>query len=73
MVADAKPQRAFVNIVDDDSKKARYMNVADALSNEETRYAVLGRALRELRSFQEKYSALSELAGVFAAIDSVEI
>ena len=33
MVADAKPQRAFVNIVDDDSKKARYMNVADALSN----------------------------------------
>lgn len=70
---DAKPPRAFVNIVDDDSKKARYMNVTDALSNEETRHVVLGRALRELKSFQEKYSALSELAEVFTAIDSVRM
>ena len=65
--------RAFVNIVEDGSRKAHYMNVSDALSNEETRCAVLARAMRELRSFQEKYSALSELAEVFAAIDNVEI
>ena len=68
-----RPPRAFVNIVDDDSRKAQYMNVSDALSNEETRYAVLGRAMRELKSFQDKYSALSELAEVFAAIDNVKI
>jgi hypothetical protein len=49
------------------------MNVSDALSNMETRCAVLARAMRELKSFQEKYSALSELADVFAAIDSVRI
>ena len=68
-----RPPRAFVNIVDDDSRKAQYMNVSDALANEETRYAVLGRAMRELKSFQDKYSALSELAEVFAAIDNVKI
>lgn len=68
-----RPPRAFVNIVDDDSRKARYMNVSDALSNMETRCAVLARAMRELKSFQEKYSALSELADVFAAIDRVRI
>ena len=71
MGAVVKPQRAFVNIVEDDSRKARYMNVSDALSNVETRAAVLTRAMRELKAFQEKYSALSELAEVFSAIDSI--
>ena len=66
-----KPPRAFVNIVDDDSKKGQYVNVSDAMSNEDTRQAVLKRAMRELKSFQEKYSALSELAEVFMAIDKV--
>ena len=67
------PQRAFVNISMDDSKRAKYMNVSDALSNEETRSVVLARAMRELRSFQEKYANLTELADVFTAISKVHI
>lgn len=63
--------RAFINIVSDDSKKARYMNVRDALSDEETRAAVLMRAVRELRAFQEKYERLQELAEVFSAINKL--
>ena len=66
-----KPPRAFVNVVDDDCKKAQYMNVSDAMSNRNTRQIVLGRAIRELRSFEEKYSDLSELAEVFIAISKV--
>ena len=66
-----KPQRAFVNIVEDDCKKAQYMNVSDAFANEDTRMAVLTRAMRELKSFQEKYSSLTELAEVFEAIDRI--
>ena len=66
-----EPPRAFVNIVEDDSKKARYMNVSDALSNEDTRAAVLTRAMRELKAFQEKYASLEELADVFSAINNV--
>lgn len=68
----AKPQRAFVNVAEDDSKRAQYMNVSDAMSNEETRSMVLSRAMRELRAFQEKYSTLTELAVVFMAIDEVQ-
>lgn len=66
-----EPPRAFVNIMEDDSKKAKYMNVSDALSNEDTRAAVLTRAMRELKAFQEKYASLEELADVFSAINNV--
>ena len=65
------PHRAYVNVVDDNSLKGRYINVVDAMSNADTRAAVLRRALRELKVFQDKYSTLSELAAVFAAIKSV--
>lgn len=65
------PPRAYVNVQSDDRKRAQYMNVSDALSNEDTRSAVLTRALRELKAFQEKYSCLSELAEVLAAIGKV--
>jgi hypothetical protein len=47
------------------------MNVSDAFANEDTRMAVLTRAMRELKSFQEKYSSLTELAEVFKAIDRI--
>ncbi len=67
-----KPLRAFVNVAEDDSKRAQYMNVSYAMSNEETRSMVLLRAMRELKAFQEKYSTLTELAGVFMAIDEVQ-
>ena len=67
------PQRAFVNIVPDDKKRGEYMNVIDAMANEATRHIVLMRAVRELKSFQEKYADLAELADVFKAIASVKV
>lgn len=66
------PPRAFVNVQSDDRKRAQYMNVNDAMLNEDTRNTVLSRALRELKAFQDKYSCLSELADVFAAIRKVQ-
>ena len=68
-----KPPRAYVNVSSDDSKKAQYMNVRDALENEDTRFLVLSRAMRELKEFQEKYSNLSELAEVFLAISILQL
>jgi len=69
-----KPRRAFVNIVPaDESKRAQYVNVCDALANEETRRVVLQRAIKELKSFQDKYENLSELAGVIKAIKEVRV
>lgn len=69
--AETTPPRAFVNVTVDDGKKAKYMNVSDAMANPETRSVVLARALREMRVFQDKYANLSELAEVMAAIKKV--
>ena len=66
-----KLPRAFVNIVEDDSKKAKYMNVRDAMADAEIRFTVLSRAVRELKVFEEKYASLVELAEVFSAIDRI--
>lgn len=51
-----------------DNAQGRYINIADAMTDQETREIVLTRAMRELETFRQKYSDLSELADVFAAI-----
>ena len=72
-VVSSVPQRAFVNVMPDDRKRGEYMNVCDAMANEDTRHIILLRAYRELKAFQEKYADLTERADVFNAIDSVSI
>ena len=58
--------RAFVNV--GDVTQGRFVSVKTALSEPDTRDVVLNRAISELRIFQKKYSDLSELSKVFAAI-----
>lgn len=63
--------RAFVNISDASHReKAYYKPVQVALSDSNSRDAVLANALRELEMFREKYGVLTELADVINAIDA---
>ena len=48
-----------------------YRKLVEVLSDEDMRGQLLEDALRELRSFQQKYRRLKELAVVFSAIDRV--
>lgn len=70
--------RAFVNIQNKqrtsvNAKKSCYIGIDEALSKEEYRKQVLDDALAELKSFQKKYSDLTELAAVFEAIEKIVI
>lgn len=48
-----------------------FTDVAEALQDPEHREYVLGQALASLGAWRKRYAALSELAGVFKAIDAV--
>lgn len=63
------PTRAFFNIV---HKEANYESVRVIIQDEDKRKALLDKAIRELRSFQTKYSTLQELCEVFDAINRLE-
>ena len=62
-----KKVRAFIN-TNPERSKGVYMNIEDALSNEESRAGVLIRARRELNSFLDKYSDIEELKDVIKTI-----
>ena len=64
------PIRAFVNVTAD--KKRHFTSISVALSDPDLRVQVLEKALSELNSFRKRYEELSELAGVFKAIDEME-
>lgn len=59
--------RAFVN-TNPERTQGKYMNVEEAMSNEEARAGVLIRAKRELTAFTDKYSSIKELDGVVKVI-----
>ena len=61
--------RAFVTIEQDDSHS--YMDTQTVLSNSELREQMLGNALKELASFKQKYKDLTELEGIFDAMDNI--
>lgn len=66
------PIRMFMNrnpINEGQKKTGAYINFRSALENPESREVVLNNARYELRTFRKKYSGLSELAKIFAAID----
>lgn len=63
--------RLFVNIKPVGSREqGNFAPIDIVLKNKTYREQVLSNALIELRSFQRKYAAYEELAGVFNAIDS---
>lgn len=67
---DRSRTQVFVSLTTDRGG-AGYREIEAVLSNKEYREQLLADALEELRRFQVKYSALKELARVFAAIRRV--
>lgn len=65
--------RAFVNVEEQRyGSEGRFAPTVRALSEKETREIVLNNAKRELISFKNKYSYLSEFADVINAIDALD-
>lgn len=61
--------RVFVSLTTDRMNEGGgYREIKAVLSNKEYRDQLLADALEEMRRFEQKYSALKELAGVFSAI-----
>lgn len=63
--------KAVVSVTPEPFEKAEYTSIETAFAQRDTRDIVLKNALRELRSFERKYSGLKELADVFRAIDEL--
>lgn len=59
----SEPVRAFVSIADD------YKPITVVVKTQEYTEEMLQKALKELHSFQRKYSSLEQLSDVFKAID----
>ena len=62
--------RAFANV--GQKNKGSFVTMAKAMSDEASRAIVLKHALEELQAFQSKYATLTELAGVFSAIEALQ-
>ncbi len=61
--------RAFVSVSEGDS--TAYQTIQTVMGDDDLREQLLQQALKELRSFKQKYAQLKELAKVFAAIDKI--
>lgn len=70
-----KVARTFVSLLDDRRAKGDrgYRAMLDVLSDEELRKSLLDEARRDMLIFRRKYDVLKELAGVFAAMDEVQL
>lgn len=67
---DAEPIRAFVHLGTTNDKSG-YATLAHVLSEPELRIQLVAKALAELNAVKGRYSHLTELAEVFAAMDEV--
>lgn len=59
-----EPVRAFVHVVSDEDSESRageYMPIGEVLNDADMRGQMLARALSDLRAWERKYAALSEL------------
>jgi hypothetical protein len=61
----------YINVTRKDDRT--YVSTAKALSDEELRKQVLKRALKEAKSWKERYINLKELSKIFSAIDSTTV
>jgi hypothetical protein len=61
------PIRAFVNVQRDEDRS--FTSVAQAMSDEDLRAQVVGRAWAELEAWRKRYGELVEFAQLFVAID----
>jgi hypothetical protein len=65
--------RAFVSLASDRIGGEGYRSLPAVLSKAEQRQELLRTALKEFTVLREKYRNLSELAGVFTALDGIAI
>lgn len=63
--------RAFVNLIEDDERI--YTSVVRAMQEPELRIQVLSQAKRDFEALHEKYRDLEEFAGVYDALEKVEV
>lgn len=65
--------RAFVSLEDDrhSGENRGYRSLMDVLSDSDLRNQMLEQAKNDMNVFRKKYSMLSELAGVFEAMDKI--
>ena len=61
--------RKFFNIIVEDRK---YESIEAILQEADKRHELLKNAINELKAFERKYSTLTELSEVFAAIDAIK-
>jgi hypothetical protein len=59
--------RAFVSVTHE--KSPLYTSISNALSDTDMRAQIVGRALRELQGWQQRYSTYAELSDISAAIE----
>lgn len=64
--------RAYVSLMADrQTPGGGYRSLQEVMASEELRRRLLGQAMKEARAWRDKYKNLSELAGVFGAIDDI--
>lgn len=66
--------RAYVSLTSDRNSEGGYRAIVDILNDEALKELMLQEALKELASFQKKYSVLrtiAELGGIFTAIEDI--
>lgn len=64
--------RAFVSLAEDRASGGGYRSITAVLSDPDQRAQLLRTAITELSAMQKKYSELSELTQVFAALDTLQ-
>lgn len=64
--------RAFVALSSDRASGGGYRAIVSVLHDEDLRNVLLADALRDMKTFRERYAALNEMAGVMKAMDRVE-
>lgn len=67
---DKGPVRAFVSVVQSEGEEPSYTTIGIAMSDDEMRRQVLGRALREAKQWKRRYEDYAELGEIFAAIEA---
>lgn len=66
-------ERVWVSRKTDRREKGGYRSIVSVLSDKELREQLIQDALDDLRLFQEKYSRIEELAGVFKAARKAQL
>jgi hypothetical protein len=66
-----KPIRAFVHVIPPEQKDPAYVNIVDAMKNEDMRRQVLEKAMGELEIWRDTYEGYLEFQPVVDAIEEV--